>query len=680
MEQKQFKAESKRLLDLMIHSIYTHKEIFLRELISNASDAIDKLYFRSLTDDSVNMTKSDFAIEIIPDKENRTLTIKDNGIGMTKEELEEHLGTIANSGSLQFKSENQMEDDHQIIGQFGVGFYSAFMVASRVTVKSKAFGAEKAYIWQSEGTDGYTIDECDKDTVGTEITLELLPDEEDKEEGAEKYSDYLDQYRIQSLVKRYSDYIRFPIRMEMTKSRKKEDSDEYEEYTELVTLNSMTPLWKKNKNELTDDDYNNFYKDKFNDYSNPLHHALVHNEGTVTYDALLYIPERAPFNYYSKEYEKGLQLYANGVLIMERCEDLLPDYFSFVKGLVDSEDVSLNISREMLQHDAQMRLIAKSVERTIKNELSRMMKNEREQYEKFYQAFGLQLKYGVYSDYGMHKDMLQDLLLFTSSKDQKLTSLAEYVDRMPEDQTCIYYACGESIARIEALPQTELVKDKGYEILYFTDSVDEFAIRMLMKYKDKEFKSVSANDLNLESEEEKKELEQKETESKDMLETMQKALDGKVAKVKLSGRLKSHPVCLSNEGDLSMEMAKTLNAMPGVDKPVQAQTVLELNPEHPIYQKLKTLDDETLGKYSQLLYNQALLIEGMPIADPVAFSNLICELMENEEEHDIRLVYLACAWLVAHRGHFLSQLSVDNIDSLIDIESVYQKFLHFFLL
>lgn len=628
MEQKQFKAESKRLLDLMIHSIYTHKEIFLRELISNASDAIDKLYFRSLTDDSVNMTKSDFAIEIIPDKENRTLTIKDNGIGMTKEELEEHLGTIANSGSLQFKSENQMEDDHQIIGQFGVGFYSAFMVASRVTVKSKAFGAEKAYVWQSEGTDGYTIDECDKDTVGTEITLELLPDEEDKEEGAEKYSDYLDQYRIQSLVKRYSDYIRFPIRMEMTKSRKKEDSDEYEEYTELVTLNSMTPLWKKNKNELTDDDYNNFYKDKFNDYSNPLHHALVHNEGTVTYDALLYIPERAPFNYYSKEYEKGLQLYANGVLIMERCEDLLPDYFSFVKGLVDSEDVSLNISREMLQHDAQMRLIAKSVERTIKNELSRMMKNEREQYEKFYQAFGLQLKYGVYSDYGMHKDMLQDLLLFTSSKDQKLTSLAEYVDRMPEDQTCIYYACGESIARIEALPQTELVKDKGYEILYFTDSVDEFAIRMLMKYKDKEFKSVSANDLNLESEEEKKELEQKETESKDMLETMQKALDGKVAKVKLSGRLKSHPVCLSNEGDLSMEMAKTLNAMPGVDQPVQAQTVLELNPEHPIYQKLKTLDDETLGKYSQLLYNQALLIEGMPIADPVAFSNLICELME----------------------------------------------------
>ena len=604
--------------------LYSDHEIFLRELVSNAVDATQKLNTLA----SIGEFKGelgDLTIHVELGKD--TITISDRGIGLTAEEIEKYINQIAFSGANDFL-EKYKDDANAIIGHFGLGFYSAFMVAGRVTVKSKAFGAEKAYIWQSEGTDGYTIDECDKDTVGTEITLELLPDEEDKEEGAEKYSDYLDQYRIQSLVKRYSDYIRFPIRMEMTKSRKKEDSDEYEEYTELVTLNSMTPLWKKNKNELTDDDYNNFYKDKFNDYSNPLHHALVHNEGTVTYDALLYIPERAPFNYYSKEYEKGLQLYANGVLIMERCEDLLPDYFSFVKGLVDSEDVSLNISREMLQHDAQMRLIAKSVERTIKNELSRMMKNEREQYEKFYQAFGLQLKYGVYSDYGMHKDMLQDLLLFTSSKDQKLTSLAEYVDRMPEDQTCIYYACGESIARIEALPQTELVKDKGYEILYFTDSVDEFAIRMLMKYKDKEFKSVSANDLNLESEEEKKELEQKETESKDMLETMQKALDGKVAKVKLSGRLKSHPVCLSNEGDLSMEMAKTLNAMPGVDQPVQAQTVLELNPEHPIYQKLKTLDDETLGKYSQLLYNQALLIEGMPIADPVAFSNLICELME----------------------------------------------------
>ena len=489
MEQKQFKAESKRLLDLMIHSIYTHKENLLRELISNASDAIDKLYIRSLTDDSVNMTKSDFAIEIIPDKEIRTLTIKDNGIGMTKEELVEHLGTFANSGSLQFKSENQMEDDHQIIGQFGVGFYSAFMVASRVTVKSKAFGAEKAYVWQSEGTDGYTIDECDKDTVGTEITLELLPVEEDKEEGAEKYSDYLDQYRIQSLVKRYSDYIRFPIRMEMTKSRKKEDSDEYEEYTELVTLNSMTPLWKKNKNELTDDDYNNFYKDKFNDYSNPLHHALVHNEGTGTYDALLYIPERAPFNYYSKEYEKGLQLYANGVLIMERCEDLLPDYFSFVKGLVDSQDLSLNISREMLQHDRQLKAIAQRLEKKIKSELAKMLKDEREAYETFWKNFGRQLKYGVVSEYGIHKDLLQDLLLFWSSTEKKLVTLDEYVSRMKEAQKVIYYAAGDTVDKIDKLPQLEALKDQGEEILYFTEEVDEFVAQTLRSYKDKEFRS-----------------------------------------------------------------------------------------------------------------------------------------------------------------------------------------------
>ena len=622
--------DSDNLFPIIKKWLYSDHDIFYRELISNGCDAITKLKKLDMMGEYSLPADYKAKIQVIVNPEEKTLTFIDNGLGMTADEVEEYINQIAFSGATDFieKYKDKSNDD-QIIGHFGLGFYSAFMVADEVTIDTLSYkeGATAVH-WSCDGGTEFDMKDGDKTTVGTEITLELLPDEEDKEEGAEKYSDYLDQYRIQSLVKRYSDYIRFPIRMEMTKSRKKEDSDKYEEYTELVTLNSMTPLWKKNKNELTDDDYNNFYKDKFNDYSNPLHHALVHNEGTVTYDALLYIPERAPFNYYSKEYEKGLQLYANGVLIMERCEDLLPDYFSFVKGLVDSEDVSLNISREMLQHDAQMRLIAKSVERTIKNELSRMMKNEREQYEKFYQAFGLQLKYGVYSDYGMHKDMLQDLLLFTSSKDQKLTSLAEYVDRMPEDQTCIYYACGESIARIEALPQTELVKDKGYEILYFTASVDEFAIRMLMKYKDKEFKSVSANDLNLESEEEKKELEQKETESKDMLETMQKALDGKVAKVKLSGRLKSHPVCLSNEGDLSMEMAKTLNAMPGVDQPVQAQTVLELNPEHPIYQKLKTLDDETLGKYSQLLYNQALLIEGMPIADPVAFSNLICELME----------------------------------------------------
>ena len=597
MEKKAFQAESKRLLDMMIHSIYTHKEIFLRELISNASDAIDKLYFRSLTDDSVNMSQSDFAIDLKVDPEARTLTITDNGIGMTKEELENNLGIIANSGSLQFKTENELKDDHQIIGQFGVGFYSAFMVASRVTVKTRAFGSDTAYIWQSEGTDGYTIDTCDKETVGTEITLEILPDAEDAENTDEHYSDYLDPYRIQSLVKRYSDYIRFPIRMDMKKSRKKEDSDEYEDYIENVTLNSMVPLWRKNKSEITEEQYT-----------------------------------RAPFNYYSKEYQKGLQLYANGVLIMDRCEDLLPDYFSFVKGLVDSEDLSLNISREMLQHDVQLRQIAKSIEHTIKNELSRMLKNDREKYEQFFQAFGLQLKYGLYSDYGMHKDLLQDLLLFPSSKEAgKLVTLAEYVDRMPEDQTCIYYATGESIARIEALPQTEAVKEKGYEILYFTENVDEFAIKMLMKYKEKEFKSVSNSDLDLETEEEKKALEEKSADSKSMLETMTKALEGKVSAVKLSSRLKKHPVCLSSTGDLSMEMAKTLNAMPGADQKVEANVVLEINPNHPIYERLmalSTADEETLGKYSKLLYNQALLMEGMQIEDPVAFSDLICELME----------------------------------------------------
>ncbi len=634
MEQKQFQAESKRLLDMMIHSIYTHKEIFLRELISNASDAIDKLYFRSLTDDSVGLNKSDFGIQIAIDKDARTLKITDNGIGMTKEEMEEHLGTIANSGSLQFKKENNLAEDSQIIGQFGVGFYSAFMVAKRVTVKSLAFGESQAYVWESEGADGYTMDTCDKTTVGTEITLELLDDIEGDDEGngAENYSEYLDQYRIQSLVKRYSDYIRFPITMDMTKSRKKEDSDEYEDYIEKTTLNSMIPLWRKNKSEISEKEYNSFYKDKCSDYTDPLCHMHVRNEGTITYDALLYVPSHAPFNYYSKDYEKGLQLYANGVLIMERCEDLLPDYFSFVKGLVDSEDLSLNISREMLQHDAQLRLIARSIERTIKNELKRMMKNDREKYEKFYQAFGLQLKYGIYQDYGMHKDLLQDLLLFPSSKESgKLTSLQEYIDRMPEGQDAIYYAAGESISRIELLPQTEQVRDKGYEILYFTENVDEFAIRMMQSYQEKPFKSVLDSSLDLESDEEKKELEEKQTSSKDMLDAVQKALEGKVGSVKLSGRLKSHPVCLSSEGELSMEMAKTLNAMPGTEgEKLKANTVLEINPNHAIYQTLMDMQSagsEKVDDYAKLLYDQALLIAGMPVEDPVAFSNRICALM-----------------------------------------------------
>jgi len=633
MKTKQFKAESKRLLDMMIHSIYTHKEIFLRELISNASDAMDKLYFRSLTDEKVGMNREDFAIDLKIDKDARTLTITDNGIGMTQEELEKNLGTIANSGSLKFKNENKLEDDVDIIGQFGVGFYSAFMVAKRVTVRSKAYGSDEAYQWQSEGVDGYTIEPCDKETVGTEIILEIKDDAED-----ETYSEFLEQYRIQGLVKKYSDYIRYPIRMDMTKSRRKEtenaDKDaapEYEEYVENETLNSMVPLWRKNKSELTDADYNAFYKEKFFDYNEPLLHIHTKSEGTATFNALLYIPSKAPYDYYTKEYEKGLQLYSSGVMIMEKCADLLPDYFSFVKGLVDSEDLSLNISRELLQHDRQLKIIAKALEKSIRNELTKLLKNDRAAYEKFFEAFGLQLKFGVYNGYGMNKDALKDLLLFYSSSEKKPVTLAEYVSRMKEDQTCIYYATGESISRIELLPQTEQVKDKGYEILYFTENVDEFAIRMMQNYQDKPFKSVLDSSLDLESEEEKKALEEKQESSKTMLETMQKALEGKVGSVKLSGRLKSHPVCLSSEGELSMEMAKTLNAMPGANgEKLHANTVLEINPEHAIYQTLMQLqesDPEKLGEYAKLLYDQALLIAGMPIEDPVAFSNRICSLM-----------------------------------------------------
>lgn len=625
METKEFKAESKRLLDLMINSIYTHKEIFLRELISNASDAIDKLYFKSLTNDKVGIGKDDFAINIALDKDAKTITISDNGIGMTEDELENHLGTIAESGSFKFKNENKSEENVDIIGQFGVGFYSAFMVAKEVTVKSKAYGSDKAYKWTSKGAEGYTIEECDKDSVGTEITLVLKDDTED-----EKYSEYLEQYRIQSLVKKYSDYIRFPVKMDMLRSRLKEGTEnEYEDYTENVTLNSMVPIWRKNKSELKDEDYNKFYSEKFFDYSEPLMHIHTKTEGTATYNALLYIPSKAPYDYYSKEYEKGLQLFSSGVMIMDKCADLLPDYFSFVKGLVDSEDLSLNISREMLQHDRQLRLIAKSLERTIKNELTKLLKNNREKYEEFYKAFGLQLKFGVYSNYGANKDAVKDLIMFYSSKEQKLVTLEEYVDRMPEDQKYIYYACGESTARIDHLPQTELVKDKGYEILYFTDNVDEFAIRMLMSYKDKEFKSVSASDLDLDTPEEKQEIKEKEEQSKDMFEFMKEKLNGKITAVKLSQRLKTHPVCITSKGDLSLEMEKVLNAMPN-DQKVKAERILEINPEHPVFETLKKLfenDKDKLAKYSELLYNQALLIEGMSIEDPVAFSNAVFELM-----------------------------------------------------
>ncbi len=625
MEKKEFKAESRRLLDLMINSIYTHKEIFLRELISNASDAIDKLYFKSLTDDKVGLNKDDFAIEIKTDKTARTLKISDNGIGMTEDELENNLGTIANSGSFKFKNENKLEEDVDIIGQFGVGFYSAFMVAKEVTVISKAYGSDKAYKWTSSGAEGYSIEECTKENPGTEITLVLKDNTDD-----ENYDEYLEQYKIQSLVKKYSDYIRFPVKMDMQKSRLKEGAEnEYEDYTENITLNSMVPIWRKNKSELKDEDYNSFYKEKFFDFTDPLIHIHTKAEGTATYNALLYIPSKAPYDYYSKEYEKGLQLYSSGVLIMDKCSDLLPDHFSFVKGLVDSEDLSLNISREMLQHDRQLKLIAKSLERTIKNELTKLLKNNREKYEEFYKAFGLQLKFGVYNNYGSNKDAVKDLLMFHSSSENKLVTLEEYVSRMPESQKYIYYACGESISRIDHLPQTELVKDKGFEILYFTDNVDEFAIRMLMSYNDKEFKSVSAGDLDIETPEEKEELKEKEEESKDLFGFMQEKLDGKVKTVRLSRRLKTHPVCLTSDGALSVEMEKVLNSMPN-DQKVKADKVLEINPEHPVFETLKklyTTDKEKVEKYSRLLYNQALMIEGMPVEDPVEFSNLVCELM-----------------------------------------------------
>ena len=634
MKMKQFKAESKRLLDLMINSIYTHKEIFLRELISNASDAIDKLYYHALSDGTTGLNRDDFSIELSIDKDNRTLTITDNGCGMTKEELENNLGVIAKSGSLAFKQENEAKEDIDIIGQFGVGFYSAFMVASNVKVYSRAYGSDEAYVWESNGAEGYTVEPCEKESNGTQIVLTIKEDTED-----EKYSEFLESYRIQELVRKYSDYIRYPIRMEVEKTRMKEKAEgeepdeekapEYETYTEIETLNSMVPIWRKNKNELTDEDYNSFYKEKFFDYSDPLKVIHTYTEGAATYHALLFIPAKAPYNYYTRDYEKGLKLYASGVLIMDSCKDLLPDHFSFVKGLVDSEDLSLNISREMLQHDRQLKVIASRLEKKIKSELLSMLKNDREKYEEFFKNFGLQLKYGVYNGFGANKELLQDLLLFYSSSEQKLVTLEEYVSRMKEDQKYIYYAGGESREQIEKLPQTELVKEKGYEILYLTDDVDEFALQMMHDYNEKEFKSVSASDLDLDTEEEKKEFEKQAEENKDLLTFMKDALDGKVKAVVLSKRLKSHPVCLSNEGMLSIEMEKVLNAMPN-DQKVKAERVLEINASHPIFEKLARLYAEDQGKlktYAQLLYTQAELIEGMPVEDPVAFSNAVCELM-----------------------------------------------------
>lgn len=627
MQTKEFKAESKRLLDMMINSIYTHKEIFLREIISNASDAIDKLYFKSLTDTSVGIKKSDFAINIAIDKENRTLTVSDNGIGMTEEDLENNLGTIANSGSFAFKKDNDLGDDVDIIGQFGVGFYSTFMVAKEVTVVTKAFGSDQAYKWTSDGVEGYTIEECDKpDGVGTTITLKLKDDTDD-----EKYSTYLDQYQIQSLVKKYSDYIRFPIRMEVEHTHYNEEGKEPEVHKAIETLNSMTPIWKKNKSELKDEDYNNFYMEKFGDYEPPVTHIHSKNEGVATYDALLYIPARAPFDYYSKDYEKGLQLYSSGVMIMEKCADLLPDWFSFVKGVVDSEDLSLNISRELLQQDRQLKIIAKNLEKSIKNELAKLLKNDREKYEKFYSVFGLQFKFGIYQSYGAANETLKDLLMFPSSFDGKNVTLKEYVSRMKEDQKEIYYACGETKERIEMLPQLEKIKDKGYEVLYFTQDVDEFAIKVMINYDGKPFKSVSDADLDLDTEEEKEEAKKLDEENKDMFTFMQEAIADKVKTVRLSKKLKTHPVCLSSDGSITIEMEKVLNAMPQNDgNKVKAEKALEINPNHPIFEKLKDLyanDKDKLKDYAKLLYDQALLIEGMSIDNPVEFANLVCDLM-----------------------------------------------------
>lgn len=628
MPKKQFKAESKRLLDLMIHSIYTHKEIFLRELISNASDAMDKRYYHSLSGGETGLSREELFIEITPDKENRTLTISDRGCGMTREELEQNLGTIAKSGSLAFKEENGQCDDVDIIGQFGVGFYSAFMVAKKVTVLTRPAGSEEAFCWESDGSDGYTITPCTKAETGSTVILTLKDKTED-----ENYDEFLEEYRLQGLVKRYSDYIRYPIRMTMTRSRKKEGTeDQYEDYQEIETLNSMTPIWKKAKSEVTDEEMTRFYQDKFGDFTAPLRVIRSSTEGAATYSALLFIPARAPYNYYSRDYEKGLQLYASGVLIMDRCADLLPDCFSFVKGLVDSQDLSLNISREMLQHDRQLKLIAGRLEKKIASELGLMLKNDRETYEEFFKAFGLQLKFGVYSTYGAQGDLLKDLLLFASSKEEKPVTLSEYTGRMKPDQKVIYYACGQSREQLEHLPQTELVREKDYEILYLTDDVDEFCIRALGQYGDFEFKSVSDGDLDLASQEEKDQVKEQSDKEKELLICMKEALGEKVKEVRLTARLKNGPVCLTTDGGITLEMEKVFAQMQMPDEQkMKAERVLELNGGHPVFRKLQALhqagEKELVGIYAQLLYAQAQLLEGIPVEDPVAFSSALAELL-----------------------------------------------------
>jgi molecular chaperone HtpG len=623
MSKMEFKAESKRLLEMMINSIYSKREVFLRELISNASDAIDKIYYKALTDDALSFDKDSYFIKVVADKENRTLKITDTGIGMTKEELETNLGTIAKSGSLAFKNETELKDGHDIIGQFGVGFYAAFMVADVVTVISKALGSDKGYKWESTGAEGYTLEPYEKEEVGTEIILKIKENTED-----EKYDEYLEEYSLKSIIKKYSDFIRYPIKMDVSGRRPKEDSEnEFEDYQEEQIINSMVPIWRKNKNELTVEDYEKFYAEKHYGFDKPLKHVHISVDGTIRYNAILYIPEKIPFDFYSKEFEKGLELYSNGVLIMNKCADLLPDYFSFVKGMVDSEDLSLNISREILQHDRQLKLIAKNINKKIKSELLALLKNDRDKYEEFYNSFGRQLKYGVYSDYGTHKDELQDLLMFHSSKEGNLVSLDEYVSRMPEDQKYIYYASGESIERIEKLPQTELVAEKGFEILYFTDDIDEFAIRMLMNYKEMEFKSVSSGDLGIEADENETNTDSKEY--KDLFDHMKNTLAGKVKDVRVSKRLKTHPVCLSTEGELTIEMEKILSMMPD-NQNIKADKILEINPNHEVFKSLQNSfekDKEKLTLYTTLLYNQALLIEGLPINDPVEFTNDICKIM-----------------------------------------------------
>ena len=626
MKKREFKTESKRILDLMINSIYTNKEIFLRELISNSSDALDKLYYLSLTNKDIKVNKDDLFIRVDYNKDKRTITISDNGTGMTEEELENNLGVIAESGSLKFKEENKEQNDVNIIGQFGVGFYSAFMVSDKVTVESKSYKDDRATIWESAGVDGYTLSPSDKKENGTIITLHLKEDTEDY-----NYSELLSEYKLRGIIKKYSDYISYPIKMEVENNRKKEDSDEYETYKEVITVNSMIPLWKRNKKDITEEEYNNFYSDKFFDYDKPLDVLHFNIEGNVNYNALLYIPSHAPYDYYSKEYEKGLQLYTNGVLIMDKCSELLPDYFSFVRGVIDTEDIPLNISRETLQDDKNIKLIAKSIESKVKNELLDLLKNNRDKYLEFYKAFGMQLKFGIYNDYGMHKDKLEDLIMFYSSGEKKLITLDEYVNKLKEEDKNIYYCAGETVDKIDMLPQVEGIKDK-HEVLYLTDYVDEFAIMAIHEYKGKTFVNVTNESTDLSTEEEKEKINKENTDNKDMLEEMKKVLEGNVEEVKLTNKLKSHPVCLTTTGEVSTSMEKVINAMP-TDEKIKANEVLEINASHKIVDKLKDLyknDKDEFTKYTKVIYYEARLIEGLPIDNPTELSNLMCDIMANK--------------------------------------------------